>query len=282
MRHLMDCFTLHINLITNDLLYPGSITYYFGRTALSFRKFHFCQRSIKATWGERGCFSAHTRQSTLKDVLWRASPQVMELSVLFMVFSFLLFPSATKMESVSKFFKEKLLQPMRELQPLEILLAAVIGFNSAEVMLACTVNFMCAPLQMMMMPVWGRGMATLLNKDTSQFTLSHVKASLAEGVIPLLRACSDIILYGAICWTLAALVIVALVKLIKSNTLPISQARQHYTCIRPLSFLSSPFSFFLINPFFPRGFGAGLQQGRQDGSPSCTECYSWMRRHAFL
>lgn len=129
---------------------------------------------------------------------------------------------------IKSFFHEQIVTPMTELQRIQVVLAFILGIlgglfpvpslntpmtwllcrlasvNRSQAVLATAINFTCKPVQLLLIPVWGRGAASLFGRDVSQFTLEHLHASYGHGVKTLFLACADMFLYGVITWTLVA------------------------------------------------------------------------------
>lgn len=123
---------------------------------------------------------------------------------------------------------EKLLVPLRQLTLVEIvvscgvgvlggvfpipmvttvvtlLLAKVLHCNAPQVMLSTTANFICTPLQIVMIPVFARVMALLSRGDPSGYTTAALKASLEKGYGAFFASSSTMLLYATIAWCLFA------------------------------------------------------------------------------
>lgn len=95
--------------------------------------------------------------------------------------------------------------------PITLLLARSCKFSNAQMGLAIIVHFFCFPLQMGLMPVFGKGVAAIVGRDTSLFTLAHIQKSITEG--SLLKTCADILFFGTIGWLMVALLIVWILRL---------------------------------------------------------------------
>lgn len=145
------------------------------------------------------------------------------------------------MQFVSTFVKERL-APITRLKPLDLVSVVLVGIlggimpfpmlttpatvlvghlgglSKTEVLLSSTINLLCTPLQLMMMPVWGRGLANVLGQDTSHFTITYLQGALANGVGPFVTAYWDVLLYGMISWIFVAIVASGIVRGLKSIT----------------------------------------------------------------
>lgn len=142
---------------------------------------------------------------------------------------------------VSDFVQQRLVEPMRDLQAVEVTAAIFIGvlsgvlplpgaglpvmfflcrlcsFVKAQYALTSSVNLLSSPLQIILLPFWGRGVAGVLGKDTSAFTATRIKNAMSEGILSFLSVCSDVILYGLLAWCCAAVAMVALVLVMSRN-----------------------------------------------------------------
>lgn len=98
-----------------------------------------------------------------------------------------------------------------------LLMCRVSAMSAAQVALSTTVNLLASPLQVVMMPIWGRALASLMGSDTSQFTLSYVKSAMAKGFIPLLTVCWEILLFGVVSWCIAAVIVLLIVHVLQKS-----------------------------------------------------------------
>lgn len=101
--------------------------------------------------------------------------------------------------------------------PITLFFSRVAELNVAQTALSTGINFACKPIKYFLLPLWGRSLAMLLGKDTSHFTLTFILEAYALGYGPLLKACSDIFLYGCVTWALVSTLVMVLLSLVSNN-----------------------------------------------------------------
>lgn len=138
----------------------------------------------------------------------------------------------------------RIIKPMRELGLLEVLLSVIIGlfggvlpvplasvaaivllcrlsaFREAQLAVSTSISMLCTPLQVYLLPVWGRWVALRAGRDVSKFTLSYVKHSMSQGITHFLGSSIEIVLFGAIGWTITAFFLVLLVRFLQVSFAP--------------------------------------------------------------
>lgn len=95
--------------------------------------------------------------------------------------------------------------------PVTIIIGRVCQCSATEIALAGTLSFLVTPLQIVMIPLWGRCLAAILGRNTDTFTFAYVKSSISNG--NFLISCLDIIIFSVLGWLLTASLIVFLIRL---------------------------------------------------------------------